>query len=134
MSEDESHIVKQRDLAEIIRAENSTALEEFLDDPLAVIAGAITETLAHGPKAFIGPVVRVAHAALKAKLFQQFSEEIKDLREKGKLKDNFAEQKYGYNTWVELLGIIDDDVPDEDRLEALKAMFYAANKISAKDG
>jgi hypothetical protein len=134
MSEtDNSYIVKQKDVAEIILSENSSALEEFLKDPLAVIAGAITEALAHGPKAFAIPVVRVAQGALKGKLFQQFAQEIKDLCEKGKIADKFAERKYGYQSWVELLAVIDEETPDEDRFEALKSMFYAANKINATD-
>src|SRR5262249_8674650 len=57
-----------------------------------------------------------------------------DLRTKGKLPVDFAEKKHGYNTWVDLLKLIDDECPDEDRLEALKAMFYAANKVNATDG
>jgi hypothetical protein len=28
----------------------------------------------------------------------------------------------GYKSWVELLTILDEEVPDEDRLQALKAM------------
>ena len=43
-----------------------------------------------------------------------------DLREKGKINDRFAESKYGFQSWVELHTIIDDDTPHEDRLEALK--------------
>jgi hypothetical protein len=59
--------------------------------------------------------------------------EVEDLRKKGKIDDNFGDRKYGFQSWVELLNIIDEDAPDEDRLEALKAMFYSINKVKATD-
>lgn len=135
MSDDkQSYIVKQRDPAEIIRSQDSAALTEFLKDPPSVIAGALIDAFSHGPSALTGPLVRIGVSALKGRALQQLAKEIKDLRERGKLADDFAERKYGFQTWVELLQIIDDDSPDEDRLEALKAMFYAANKVNATDG
>jgi hypothetical protein len=133
MDENESYIVKRQDLAEIIRSQNEQAIEGLLKDPLAVIAAAVNEYLLH-PSAFASAGIRIAHAALKGTLFQQFATEIADLRQKGKLADDFSKNKYGYDTWVDLLKIIDDEVPDEDRLEALKAMFYAANGMKEADG
>jgi hypothetical protein len=97
------------------------------------VAGAVNDLLLH-PTALASTAVRVAHATLKGKLFEQFAAEVKDLREKGALPDNFADKKNGYNTWVDLLKIIDDESPDEDHLEALKAMFLAANRVNATDG
>jgi hypothetical protein len=38
------------------------------------------------------------------------------------------------NSWVELFTVIANETPDEDRLEALKAMFYSVNKIHATEG
>jgi hypothetical protein len=35
--------------------------------------------------------------------------------------------------WAELIKIIDEECPDGERLEALKAMFYVVNKINASD-
>ncbi len=129
----ESYIVAQRDLGEVLRQQNQDAIEEFLKDPLATVAGAVTELISH-PTVFASVAVRVAHAALKGRLFQQFANEIKDFQTKGKLPADFSANKNGYNTWVDLLKIIDDDCPDEDRLEALKAMFFAANAVNATDG
>ena len=71
--------------------------------------------------------------ALKAKLFEQLSREIKDLRDKGKIPDDFAEERNGFQSWVELMTIIDEESPDPERLAALKAMFYAVNKVNAED-
>ena len=134
MKEDETFIIKARDPAEIIRREDSAGLAEFLKDYPSVIAGALIEAFSHGPSALTGPLVRVGVSALKGRALQQFAKEIKDLKEKGRLADDFADKKYGFQSWVELLQIIDDDTPDEDRLEALKAMFYAANKVNVTDG
>ena len=132
--DDKSFIIKPRDVSEIIHSEDkAAAVSEFLQNPLAVIAAATTEYLAHGPSAVTAPAVRLAHAALKGKLRQQWAQEIIALREKGMIASDFAERKYGFQTWIELLTIIDEDTPDEDRLEALKAMFYAANNIKATD-
>ena len=133
MADDKSYIVKPRDLDLILRRENEQELRELMDDPLSVVAGIVNDYLEHGPKMLAGPAVRVAHAVLKGKLLQQVAQEINGFRKKGKIADDFAGGKYGYDTWVDLLKVIDEEAPDEDRLEALKAMFYAANKVNATD-
>lgn len=131
MSQDESYIVKKRDLAEIIRLQDASALEDFLDQPLTAIAEATTALL---PGTLLPAVGRIVQGALKGKIFEQVSNEVRQLREKGKIPDDFAANKYGFKSWVELLTVIDEDTPDEDRLEALKAMFYSVNKINVTDG
>jgi hypothetical protein len=42
--------------------------------------------------------------------------------------------KYGEKSWVELITTLDEEIPDEDRLEALSAMFYSVNKLNLTDG
>jgi hypothetical protein len=130
---EESYLVKKRDLADIIQLQQTGALEEMMKDPMAVIAAAVNELLLH-PTTFASTAIRIAHATLQGKMYEQFAAEIKDLREKGKLPDDFSKNKNGYKTWIDLLKVIDDEAPDEDRLEALKAAFYAANKIKSTDG
>jgi hypothetical protein len=131
--EQRTYIVKKRDLADIIHLEDAGALEVFLQNPLGVIAQATVEFFSHGPKALVGPGVRIVQGALKGNLFKRLAMEVEDLRKKGKIDENFGETKYGFQSWVELLSIIDEDTPDEDRLEALKAMFYSINKVNATD-
>src|SRR5690348_1270102 len=126
-------VVKKRDISEIIKLRDQEALEIFLNDPIPVISQALIDFMAQGPVALTGPAVRVVQGALKGKLLKQLAREVQDLQEKGKIDKNFEERKYGFQTWVELLTVIDEDTPDEDRLEALKAMFYSANKINATD-
>jgi len=132
MSDEPSYIVKKRDLAEIIQNPNRDAIEELLEDPGAVLAASLTD-LFRSPTALIERGVRVVQAAFKGQAFYQLGKEVKPLRKKGKLAEDFEANKYGYQTWVELLSIIDEDTPDVDRLEALKAMFLACNKVNATD-
>ena len=134
MSEDESYLVKPKDPLEIMRSQDRGALTQFLKDPRSAIAGALIETFSHGPGAFTGSLVKIAIAALNGRAQQQFAEEIKDFQAKGKIADDWAEKPKGYQTWVELLRAIDEESPDEEKLDALKAMFFAANKVKIKDG
>jgi hypothetical protein len=79
---------------------------------------------------------RIVQGILKGRLFQQVSREIKDLREKGKIPDDFGDEKNNtryFQSWVELMTTIDEDPPDADRLEALKAMFYGVSKVGIED-
>lgn len=133
MKEDETHIVKPRDFAEIIKAPSTDLVADFLEQPFSVIAESITGFLASGPKEWTLSVGRIVQAPFKARLFEQVAQEIEDLRKKGKIREDFADQKYGAKTWVELFTIIDEESPDEDRLDALKAMFFSVNKVGIED-
>jgi hypothetical protein len=71
--------------------------------------------------------------ALKFKLFQQGSKEIQELRAKGKSPTSLPRRSTP-SIRGEVFTVIDNETPDEDRLEALKAMFYSVNKINATEG
>lgn len=134
MSDGESIVVIPKDSAEIARVELATELERVLQQGVTPIVETITGLFASGKWGAAAAGGRIVQGALKCKLFQQVSKEIQDLRAKGKIADDFAEKKYAFNSWKELFTVIDEETPDEDRLQALKAMFYAVNKISASDG
>ena len=137
MSEDESIVLKPPELfSDAVLTQNADELAKFMDQPLTAIAEAITGALAVEPKAWMTMTGRIVQGILKAKLFQQVGRELNHLRDAGKIPDDFADEKhkYGFKSWVELLSIIDEEAPDADRLEALKAMFYAVNKLDASDG
>lgn len=131
--EKKTYILKKRDVAEIIHSADPSALETFLDEPTPVIAQSIIDLFSKGPVALVGPGVRIVQGALKGYLFKQFAAEINHFSEKGRINESFGERKYGFQSWVELLTIIDEDTPDEDRLEALKAMFFSINRVNATD-
>jgi len=132
MAEDFSIVTNPRNYFDI--AQLPGTLEEFLDQPLSYIAETVTGALAVGKTGTMVAGGRIVQALLKGKLFQQFGAEFNKLREAGKIPKDFAEQRYGFQTWVELMTIIDEESPDADRLEALKAMFYEVNKVNATDG
>lgn len=133
MTEGESYIVKRKDpLSDIILSENKEDLAKFFDEPFPAIVETITGALATGPTAWMPVAGHIVQAALKGKLFQQISRGIKDLRERDKI-DDFAERELGYRSWVELFKIIDEEAPEGEKLEALKALFYGVNKVNATD-
>ncbi|HEV3040355.1 MAG TPA: hypothetical protein VHA33_21505 [Candidatus Angelobacter sp.] len=133
MSEDESFIVKHRNLSDIVHNPDKDALADFFEQPLMVIAESITGWLASGPKEWALATGRIVQGALKVRLFQQVAAEIGEFRRKGKIPEDFAEHEKGFQTWVELFAIIDEETPDEERLDALKAMFFAVNRINVSD-
>jgi hypothetical protein len=137
MADDESLVVKPREFSDDLLLPQSTdELAKFMDEPLPAIAEMITGAMAAGPKSWMIMGGRIVQSIFKAKLYQQVSREIRDLRDKGKIPEDYADEtkyRYGAKSLVELFAAIDEDVPDADRLEALKAMFYEVNKINAAD-
>lgn len=137
MAENESIVLKPREpFSDAILPQNADELAKFMDQPLTAIAETLTSALAAGPKAWTLMTGHIVQGLLKGKLFQQVCQEIKDLREQGKIPNDFADEKkykYGFKSWVELLKVIDEETPDADRLDALKAMFYGVNETNATD-
>ncbi len=139
MSKEETSIVQKprEPFEDVLLPENTSELARLMDEPTTAIAEIITGAFAAGPKAWMVIGGRIVQGMLKAKLFQQVSQEIKELREKGKIRDDFADEKknkYGFTSWVQLLTVIDEEAPDADRLEAMKAMFFGINRVNASDG
>jgi hypothetical protein len=132
--QDSNFIVRKRDYADICQLQKATVAEQFLEEPITVIAESVSGWLKLGTKETMLAVPRVALAALKGNAFEQFGREFDNLRKSGRIPDDYAEKKYGYSSLAELLAEIDSNPSDEDRLEALKAMFYSVNRVDAKDG
>jgi len=134
MSDDnETYIVKRKDYARLFYDPKPEVIADFLEEPLGFIAEVVTGMLAEGPKQLAVYGGKIAQAALKGHLFEEFAKEVENLRKKGKIDANFGDTKYGYQSWVELLTIIDNECPDPDRLEALKAMFFSVNSVNTAD-
>lgn len=111
--------------AEILPYRDPALVEKFLEKPLPEIAAIVTGALSLGRSDAVLAGGRLIQAALKGKLLQQASREIEQLIEKGKIKADYAATKHGFKSLVELLEFIDSEVPDEDRLKAVMAMFTA---------
>jgi|GEM_PF-866767 len=131
MAEELSIVTPERDYSDIVHLLDPEVLG---NSSLSSIAEIVTGALAVGKAGMLVSGGRLVQALLKGRLFKQFAAEFKKLREAGKIPDDFAEKKYGFQTWVELMTIIDEESPDADRLDALKAMFYEVNKAKATDG
>jgi hypothetical protein len=134
MADESALITKPRDYSDIIKLQEPGVLEDFFDEPLPYFVATVSGALAAGKSGWILSSGRMVQAMLKGRLFEQWSKEVKKLRETGRIPEDFADKKYGFQTWVELMTIIDEESPDADRLGALKAMFFAVNKIGATDG
>lgn len=133
MAEDDTYVLKPKDPDAIVKLQDPTTMEQFLEQPFSLIAEVLTGWLASGPNVWATAGCRIAQAAFKGRVFQQFARELQDLRQKGKIPDDFTEKPNGYKTWVDLLTILDEETPDAERLEALKAMFFAVNKVNSND-
>lgn len=131
---DDSYIIEPKDPSAIVKLQDRTIIQQMLEQPFAVLAESLAGYFAVGNGFFASAGVRLAQSAFKGEVFQQFEKELRYLRKKGRIPDDFTEKKYGKKSWVELLTILDEEIPDEDRLEALKAMFYSVNKINITDG
>ena len=119
---------------EIIPFRDPQSLAKFMDQPLITIAEAVTGALSLGYSNAILVSGKLVQATLKGTLLKQVASEIKELIEKGRIKEDYANSKYGFKSLVALLEFIDSEVPDEDRLQAVKAMFVAVNAVDAKEG
>jgi hypothetical protein len=134
MANDGSFIIKPKDPASILRLQDPTVIEQLLENPPAVLAELLAGWFASGNGFMAAAGCRIVQAAFKGRIFQQFAKEFSDLKQNGKIAEDFNERPYGYKSWVELLTILDEETPDAERVEALKAMFYSVNKISTTDG
>src|SRR5271168_1828734 len=120
MDDQTSLVLPPHDYFDIAKLQDPSTLEDFLEQPLTFIAESITGALAVGKTGVMVAGGRVVQALMKGMLFKQWNAEFKRLREAGRIPDNFAERKYGFQTWVELMTILDEESPDADRLKALK--------------
>jgi len=136
MTDGSALITKPRDYSDIIKLQEPGVLEDFFNEPLPLIVATVTGALAAGRTGWILSGGRLVQAMLKGRLFEQWSKEVKKLQEAGRIPEDFADKKYkyGFQTWADLMRIIDEESPDADRLGALKSMFYAVNKFEATGG
>lgn len=131
-SQDETRIVRSRNLFEhAILPQNKDQIAQLFDDPkgiLELITGLLTVDKL-GLRIKMG---YLAQAILQGNAQEQINREIKDLREKGKIRD-FTEDERATTTWAELMKEIDDGIPDTDKLEAMKIFFIEAIRINSAD-
>lgn len=127
---DESVLV--RHLPDDLR--DSEVVRAFLDDPLPTVTAMITGALASGHQQMVLAGGHLVQALLQGRALKQFGKEVDEWRKKGKLREDYADTKYGFHSLVDLMTMIESDAPDEDKLHAAKAMFVAVNSKDAPQG
>ena len=126
-------VLPPRDYSNIVKLQQENILDQFLEHPTTAALETITGAFAGGGKGLFVSAGRIAQGLVKGQIYDVLADEIRRLREAGKLPDNLGETKRGLYTWAELCAIIDSECPDADRMEALKAAFYNVNKVSQED-
>lgn len=118
----------------LIPYQNPKALSEFLNQPQVKIAELITGALSMGSSDAILASGRIVQGALKGNLLKQLARELITLQKRGRIEEDYADKKFGFQTLAELMAFIDSEVPDEDRFIALKALFYSIIDKEAQEG
>ena len=119
---------------DIIPYENQKALSQFLSQPEVKIAELITGALAMGKSEAILISGRLVQGALKGNLMKQLGRELNYLKEKGMIEEDYAKEKYAFQTLSEILSFIDDQSPDKDKFKIIKSLFYSIIDKKAPQG
>lgn len=109
-------------------------LADFLDQPKIKIAEAITGLITSDKKELFGILGRLVQARISGRAMEQIGRELQILKEKGKIKENYAETKFGFKSLGDILMFIESEAPDEDRLKAVKTLFYFVIAKDAQQG
>lgn len=129
---DETRIVRSKNLFEhTILPQNKDQIAQLFDDPGAVLE-LLTGLLTIDKQGLRIKIGHFTQSILQGNAVEQINREIKELREKGKIRD-FTEDERGTTTWAELMKEIDDGIPDTDKLEAMKIFFIEVNRVNATD-
>jgi hypothetical protein len=133
-SPEPSYVLAERDYADIAHLENPRVIERILSATRTGATAYVGELLRSGVSRYVLAGPKVAFTAIVVEALTDLAREISAWRKAGRIPEDFSSRPSGYQTWVELLGEIDSNPVDADRLKALKAMFLAANEINATDG
>lgn len=113
---------------EVIRDDSSQLIESFLERPQQFIAEAITGGIISGTSGLLESTGRIVQGVIKGQFKQQFAKELSQLIEEGKIKKDFAEKLYGFQTFAELIEMIDSgELKEKEKFEALKKLFFVLN-------
>ena len=129
---DETLIVRPKELFEhAILPQNKDQIAQLFDDPKGSLE-LLTGYLMLDKQSLRIKIGHFAQSVLQGNAQEQINREIKEQREKGKIRD-FTEDERGTTSWAELMKEIDDNMPDSDKLEAMKVFFIEVNKTNATD-
>ena len=109
----------------IVKFDKPEDILNFIKDPSKITA-AVFGALASEKSEWILSTGRILQAGLKLRMFKQIGEEINSYIEKGTIKENFLEKDINQFSFYELLKFIDEETPDEERVRAMKSIFFSS--------
>ncbi len=115
-------MAKDKDLIKLDSPEDALA---FISNPLK-LAEALTGILTSEKKEWILSAGKLVQASLKFKLLTQLGRELNEYREKGEIKEDYFATNSNQASFNELLEFIDEEVPDEERMKAMKSIFLSS--------
>lgn len=69
---------------------------------------------------------RIGQAMIRGETLKQFFVEIQELRDKGRINDQYLNSKYGKKDFADLLRIIESENLDPKKWDAIKKVFYCS--------
>lgn len=112
---------------------NQKEVFSFLQQPSIALAEFLTGILSSEAPEFKLSAGRLIQATVKNQFLTQLGQEIKNYRDKGKIKEDFFSSNKNKATLLELLQYIDGETVDEDLLNALKSIFFNVASIEADE-
>ncbi len=113
------------------KVETPKDLVKILRDPKK-LAQFATGAVSTDRKAWVGSGFRVLQGVFARNGFRQLGREINAYMNEGRIKEDFLEDVSNQSTLMEILQSIDADLPDEDRLKAMRLIFLRA-ALSSSD-
>ncbi len=110
---------------EVIKIDDKENVLAFINDPVK-LGEILTGILASEKKEWLLSAGKVFQASLKFKLLTQLGRELKEYREKGKIKEDYFATNNNQASFNDLLSFIDEEVPDEERMKAMKSIFLSS--------
>jgi hypothetical protein len=110
-----------------LEAQDPKVLGELMTQPFTLLAEGITGAMALGKKEALMIGGRLVQGILKGNFFQQLGREVKKLVEAGRIPEDYANKKYGFQSLADVMKLIDNETIDQDKFDAVKAMFATLN-------
>jgi hypothetical protein len=106
---------------------------DVIKDTTCSIFAGLTAIVANEPKENILSASRIFQGFVKGRVLEQLRVEWDELKEKGKIKDDYESTSQHRDCLLELLKILDNDCPDELRFQTLKKIFLTAATEKVSD-
>ncbi|MBO6740724.1 MAG: hypothetical protein JJ916_12805 [Phycisphaerales bacterium] len=93
-----------------------------------------TAALSRTRSQHIGTVGRLAQSAILGEFWSQFQREWSQLREEGRIKDDYAESKSCREAFSRMASAVEQESLESDVMEFIKDIFLNAASLNSEDG